>query len=231
MIPIKRSNKIYIYITVLSAIIALLFSFGKDFVISWREQQLSGSISLDASDLMDIFSRAVSLSCILFFFWNKLLWKCPMFRKFSNFPDVSGRWFGYYERTSEGNDGRKHDYVIEIYQTYNDIRCYTYQDTSARTAGNRTHARTENSSRTLLADLLHDGNNEQYQLVFHWGGARTTDEQDHRLGREYHGVTALNFSKGNDQIPAKLHGDYFTNQGTYGVVEVTFESKELKRGL
>lgn len=231
MIPIKRSNKIYIYITVLSTIIVLLFSFGKDFVVSWSERELSGSISLNSSDLMDIISRTVSLSCILFFLWNKLLWKCPLFRKLSNFPDISGRWFGHYKRTSEGNDGKNHDYVIEIYQTYNDIRCYTYQDTTSGTASNGIHTRKLNSSNAYLADLFHEGNNEQYRLVFHWGGARTSDEQDPNLKGEYHGVTNLAYIRTDDYHQPRLEGKYFTNNKTSGDVEVTFVRKKCKRGF
>lgn len=217
MTPVKRSNKIYVYITVLSAIIVVIYSFRKGLVSSWNGQSFNGSISLGFSDFTDIISRTVSLSCILFFLWNKLLWKLPLFRYFSNFPDISGRWHGKYERTSPGNDGQEHEYVIEIQQTFNNINCYTYQDT--------------NSSHAILADLLHDGNNEQFQLVFHWGGARTTNERNPNLRGEYHGITELDFIPKNGRDPAKLHGGYFTNQGTYGDVEVKFESKKRKKGL
>lgn len=217
MIPVKRSNKIYVYITVLSAIIVVIYSFRKGLISSWNGQSFNGSISLGFSDFADIVSRTVSLSCILFFLWNKLLWKWPLFRYFSNFPDISGRWHGTYERTSPGNDGQKHEYVIEIQQTYNTINCYTYQDT--------------NSSHAILSDLLHDGNNEQFQLVFHWGGARTTNERNPNLRGEYHGITELEFIPKNGRDNAKLHGGYFTNQGTYGDVKVTFKSKKRKKGL
>lgn len=163
--------------------------------------------------LCKVGSYATTATAVLWLVWNTWLWRIPCVNAFSSVPDISGRWEGYYKRNGNGSDGKQHAYVLEIQQTFSTIWCTTYQDNQTSSAG-------------IIAELctLPD---KRTSVVFHWAGTRKAEEQNKRLAPNYRGLTSLIYSKAIGEEPAKLEGDYFTDQGTTGYVDVKFVNKNI----
>lgn len=193
--------KVVSILTIISGFIVYLVRF------HLLEQTVSVGIVASAG------SNVIALTTILWLIWNSFLWKIPCLLFISGVPNLSGRWKGHYKRNDPSSDGKEHGYVLEIKQTYSSIQCTTYQDNDTSSAGIV-------SELCILSD-------QRTCLVFHWGGTRTSDEKSKDLPPIYHGLTRVTYSKAVSGKPATLKGDYFTDQGTKGHVNLQFEQQPL----
>lgn len=216
MTPIKRNQDIYTYITIFC------------FIIVAVPHYLFKGIDSLISSLWDIIGTSVTLTCIARYFWNHFIWKIPFINKRIGIPNLSGRWKGSYKRTSANNDGIAHPYVIEIKQTYSGLKCSTFQDNGVPAEVIPSDdSETGSSSAALLANLFTYAD-DRYCFIFHWGGTRQAMEKDDKLSGLYQGVTNLEYLEATDSQKPRLRGSYFTNQGTFGSVDVSFEHKDCK---
>lgn len=152
---------------------------------------------------------------LLWQLWDHWLWHWPLLRRISRVPNLSGRWAGFYRRLGEESDGRRHDYVLEIRQTFSVIRCSTYQNNGTSSAG-------------ILSEVC-DFADGRACIVFFWEGIPQVTETCQRLKKEeYRGLTTLTYSPPPEKSKrAMLDGEYFTNRGTGGVVHVKREGGKL----
>ena len=202
MYTIRRNYvKVISFLTIISGIIVYLIRF------QLCQQAVSVGVVAAAG------SNVITLTAILWLFWNSFFWKIPHLLCISGVPNLSGRWKGHYKRNDPSSDGKEHGYVLEIKQTYSSIQCTTYQDNGTSSAGIVSELCTLSDQRTCL--------------VFHWGGTRTSDERSKELRPIYHGLTRVTYSKAVSGKPATLTGDYFTDQGTNGHVNLQFEQRPL----
>lgn len=203
----RQTNKVIAWLAIFSGIIV----FG--FVFIWP---LKYSFSLGL--FFSCLSYGCTLTTLFWFAWDRFLWKWPIIRRLINTPNLSGRWIGTYQRTSPGNDGVAHSYVLEITQRYSTIWCDTYQENGSQSYG----------SFCELFDLL----NGWLSVSFYWEGTpHTEQEKAKELQRAdpYKGFTTLTYYPPNKKkkLPSELHGSYFTDRGTYGDINIKFEQRFL----
>lgn len=204
----KRVNRNTVRIVAVIACITLVIISLLKFV--WPVKS-----TFNIAAFLKCLSWTITLTPVFWFLFDKYLWKLPVVKEFIKIPDLSGRWRGIYKRTSPGNDGREHEYVLEITQKYSSVRCNTFQDNGS-------------NSYDLLCDLLNLPN-DKIAVAFYWyGEPHTETETDKTLKRvdEMHGFSRFTFTR-NPNGRSTLKGSYFTDRGTYGEVQLEFEGKEL----
>ena len=127
-------------------------------------------------------------------------------------PKISGRWEGHLTR-----DGKEHDFVIEIKQTYTTVSCSTYSNHS--------------NSNSWCADILYDEQKERYLLVYLWQGKSTRNPAGEEEPSNYfYGTTILEI---NDECN-KLTGDYYTDREpdqTKGKINLIYRQEKLENAF
>ncbi len=167
------------------------------------------------STFIGVFWTVVSF---LWWLFDTYLWKNKYINKFLRFfnnyycPIIAGRWTGTLTR-----DGRPHDFVIEIKQTYTSISCEAYS--------------THSYSKSLCSELLYDEQNNRYSFVFLWQGKTSVNtDGTHNPSNDFNGTTILTISENCEQ----LQGAYFTNRApiqTRGDLILGNRQKKLKNSF
>lgn len=147
----------------------------------------------DVSTFIGIFWLIIGF---LWWWFDTYLWRNKYINKAlklsSNFycPMIAGRWKGTLTR-----DNKKHDFFIEIKQTYTTISCEAYSNHSY--------------SKSLCSELLYDEQNKRYSFVFLWQGKTSVNpDGTHNPSNDFNGTTILTISENCDM----LQGIYFTNR-------------------
>lgn len=164
------------------------------------------------SEIVSIFSIVLGLILTLI---EKKLWKTrvmnlPFFDGYWT-PILEGRWEGILER-----DGKSHNFVLEIIQSFTSISCITYTEHSTSSA--------------YATEILFDEQLNVYKLVYYWNGISMNTIEQNRDSEKFEGFTVLDIiiQKGK---AIKLNGTYFTNrqpQQTKGKIKLDFKQKTLK---
>jgi len=148
---------------------------------------------------------------ILFYVYNKWLWKMPILNLLVTVPDISGRYSGIVEFTGQQIPNK--ECKIEIFQTASTIkiRLYTLGSKSSST-----------NSTSLSGEFLdRDGHLSVNFIYYNFGS------DDKKLDA-HEGVNILNIH--GTKKKWRLEGKYFTNRQpqTRGHIEATFESVKTK---
>lgn len=175
-------------------------------------------LSLDfgmVSEVIGAISIAFGLGLTLF---EKVLWKTNIMRfaLFENYwtPVLEGRWVGELTR-----DGKPHDFVIEIKQSFNSISCITYSKNS--------------SSSAYATEILYNDQLKTYQLIYYWQAKTSSVQPNTGDNNIFDGFTVLEIIIKAGNV-TNLAGEYFTNrqpQQTRGKIFLSFQQKELKNSF
>lgn len=172
----------------------------------------------DISWLSSIVSGIWFVIIIIWWLFDKYLWKMECINKGLRLskkiycPIITGRWKGTLTR-----DGKDHDFVIEIKQTYTTISCSTYS--------------LHSFSQSLCAELLYDQQNDIYSLVFLWQG-KTLVNPDGETDptNNFNGTTILRISDDCKEMT----GNYFTDRSpkqTEGTIKLSKCQETLKNAF
>lgn len=145
--------------------------------------------------------------------WKTSVMRLPFFEDYWT-PILEGRWEGKLER-----NGKSHDFVIEIVQSFTSISCITYSKHS--------------SSSAYATEILYDDQLKAYKLIYYWHGTTTNTIEDNRDSDKFEGFTVLDIIIQSRNV-IKLKGTYFTNrepQQTKGNINLSFRQKTLKKSF
>ncbi len=172
----------------------------------------------DMSAVSSVITAIWVLLTFLCNWFNVSIWKNKMIlntaKRNKNIycPNIAGRWEGHLIR-----DGKEHDFVIEIKQTYTTVCCSTYSNHS--------------NSNSWCADILYDEQKERYLLVYLWQGKSTRNPAGEAKPSNYfYGTTILEI---NDECN-RLVGNYYTDREpdqTKGEINVTYRQEKLKNSF
>ena len=124
-------------------------------------------------------------------------------------PVLEGRWSGTLNR-----DGRNHNFVIEIKQSYTSISCVTYSKHS--------------SSEAIFTEILFNEETDRHQLVYYWSAKTKNVQLSMGEFDTFNGFTVLDIISDGEKV-SKLSGRYFTERQprqTHGSLELTFQQKK-----
>ena len=145
--------------------------------------------------------------------WKTRIMSVPFLENYWT-PVLAGRWEGKFTR-----DGEKHDFVIEIKQSFTTVSCVTYSNHS--------------SSAAYAAEILYNDHHKNYQLIYYWQGKTATTQKGTGDSNTFDGFTVLDIIIQEGKV-IKLKGEYFTNRQpnqTKGTLEVTGRQEKLKNAF
>lgn len=165
------------------------------------------------------FMRApgnVSLIAMLLTFYDKVLWKLPVFKMLIKVPNISGRYKGEIKYEFQDVKGKK-DCFIEIKQTASKIKIHSYFN-------NESNEKTDSKSLVEDIRLEEDGFFDIYLFYLNNGNKINSTLDCHE------GANKLRYIPKSKERKAKLTGHYFTNRQiqTRGGIEAEYETKTLK---
>ncbi len=170
---------------------------------------VKGLITNSAPSLFSIIGTFISLAMICWDIFDKYLWvhffpeKLP--GKWKT-PVLYGRWEGELKRS-----GKKHDFVLEIQQTFTEIMCNTYTNHS--------------SSSSIMAEIICTNGN--YELLFYWDGETKSNIQPGlQPSPRFYGFTTLMYCP----INRTLEGKYFTDRAptqTKGDITLKYQGAKI----
>ena len=201
-----KTTPLIISIIVLSGLI--------DFVVgNWVSPFLNNHLSPSSHFRVP---TTVSLLGMFFLFYDKVLWKLPVFNLLMVVPNMSGRYKGKVKYEWEKKPGEKACF-IEVTQTASKIKVCTYFSDGVN----------ENtSSKSLVEDIKHeeDGFYDVYLFYLNGGSKQNGGLDCHE------GANKLRFFLGHAGSANELRGHYFTNRKiqTRGEIETVFVSKKLE---
>jgi hypothetical protein len=169
----------------------------------------------------DFLYRAPTNTAIiasLLIFYDKYLWKYPVFNFLVKIPNLNGRYEGYIKYEWEGKKEEK-ETVVEIIQTASKIQVNTYFNSENH----------ENTfSKSLVEDIKHENGQFSIYLFYFNSGTNISSYLDC-----HEGANCLKAFLNDDKSPRKLSGHYFTNRDTQtkGIINVNFTSRKLKHEL
>lgn len=194
-----RLNPLIITVFVLTWIVDYFVrEFG--FVLSNQEITLPSTFSI--------------VGCIIVFY-DKFLWKFPVFNMLTGIPDMSGRYKGRISYQLNGVE-RVKECCVEIMQTASKIKIETYFSNSNN----------ENTFSESLVEEIKKSDGGFFDIFFIY--KNTVENHNNELD-SHEGVNILRYHQATKEHASKLRGRYFTNRvkQTKGIIEVTFESKDL----
>ena len=166
------------------------------------------------------YGEIIAPVTILWVLLEKQLWRTPLLQRFNKLlnspPDFRGRWEG--DLTSSLAPDSPRQFVIEVEQTLTNLKVTSYSD-----FGN---------SRSILAEIGSDENEDLFSLCFLWQGEIENNTAEGNLINRFNGYTILNWNKTRDRDI--LDGIYFTNlhpRQTLGKIRLKRASLELKKRL
>jgi hypothetical protein len=177
----------------------------------------------DQSKLTDLLRDSGSVIAPITIFWvllEKHLWRTALPQRFNNLlnipPDFRGRWEGSLFSSLSPDQAR--NFVIEVEQTLTSLKITSYSD-----FGN---------SRSILAEVGSDEDEELFSLCFLWQGEIEDSKGEGKLINRFNGYTILNWDKNGDHD--LLEGNYFTNlhpRQTLGSIHLKRTGFNLKKKL
>lgn len=195
-------KKVDRYITVLAIVLMFLFAIilkclGIDFI----PLEISKSTIVELAS--KLFTTAVTISVIINILFDKLLWKCKVFKRIHNIPNLNGGWSGKYisSYTNDIGENVKGMTEINIKQTWSKIKIESYGDKS--------------ESHSIIAGLLFNGTNG---IELRYEYFNKSNKHVIKTMNKHYGLNALTYNETLD----KLQGEYYTDKDrcTYGTIEV-----------
>jgi len=201
---------------------ALIF-FVSSFAIASFSVVLFFSGKADRDQMLGLvldYGEIIAPVSILWVLLEKNLWHSSLLQKFNQFlnipPDFRGRWEGSLISSLAPDQPRT--FAIEVEQTLTNIKITSYSE-----FGN---------SRSILAEIGSDENEELFSLCFLWQGEAENASTEGILINHFNGYTILNWDKnGNHEA---LEGSYFTNlhpRQTLGTINLQRTGNKLKKSL
>ncbi|OBP16826.1 hypothetical protein A5320_05500 [Rheinheimera sp. SA_1] len=135
---------------------------------------------------------------LLWFVYDKYLWKIPIFRVMGwlcSTPNLNGRWEGTVDRDGENTP---HPFVMEISQTMTKLKFYTYTKRS--------------KGESIAVKIVKDELDQKYKLIAYWR-TRAANREDDSKYDEFNGVSVIDISFDDNGI---LMSDfYFTDRNPH----------------
>lgn len=179
-----------------------------DMVIEEVLLPLLKSVNLE---ILRIPSNAAIITGLLVFY-DRVLWKLPVFNLLVRVPNMNGRYKGKIRYTFNKQQQSK-NCIIEIHQTASKIHLISFFN-------NENAQKTESKSFIETIEKEGDGNYAIY-VFYSNGGTKIDGVLD-----THEGVNNLRYLPKTKDTPSKLTGYYFTNRQkqTRGEIDVEFES-------
>ena len=165
-------------ISILSIVLASVIGVWANRVGEW--------IGISASGL-----SAVSIFGLLWFLFDRWLWKVRLIRNLLLVPDLNGSWRCVGKTVSKGDQKVEYDWEAQI------TICQSWSKILVRLET------TQSSSKSIAASLYHEGD-QRYRLIYHYANDPKPSEQELR---RHSGLTDLLF----DATVETAAGRYFTD--------------------
>lgn len=149
---------------------------------------------------------AVLLIGILFFLYERYLWRLPGIRHLHGIPDINGRYKGDVESSY---DNKKYPIVLEIFQTLSTVKVCLYTERS--------------SSYSVMANIGTNGHRNQF-LAYAYKNTPITVSNDRDM-MPHDGFACLEIFDSENRLDGNYHNDP-RNRPTHGKLSCTLESQK-----